>query len=118
MADFIGESNIIPGIMRADRRVFLSAGHSIAFDGGFAPDEAVNVVVRPEDITLTDPDSGMIRGLVRTVTFKGVHYEIIVDGEDGFAWMIHTTALWNPGDRVGLRISPDGFHIMYGEAEQ
>lgn len=118
VADFIGESNIIPGIMRADRRVFLSGRVFDCVDEGFAPDEAVNVVVRPEDIMLTDPDSGMIRGLVRTVTFKGVHYEIIVDGEDGFAWMVHTTALWNPGDRVGLRIAPDGFHIMHAEAEQ
>lgn len=118
VADFIGESNIIPGIMRADRRVFLSGRVFDCVDEGFAPDEAVNVVVRPEDIMLTDPDSGMIRGLVRTVTFKGVHYEIIVDGEDGFAWMVHTTALWNPGDRVGLRIAPDGFHIMHVEAEQ
>jgi spermidine/putrescine transport system ATP-binding protein len=117
VADFIGESNIIPGVMRADRRVVLSGREFACVDGGFAPGEAVSVVVRPEDILLTAESDGFIRGSVRSVIFKGVHYEIMVDGDDGFQWMIHSTASRDPGDRVGMRIEPDGFHIMRGEAK-
>jgi spermidine/putrescine transport system ATP-binding protein len=80
-------------------------------DGGFAPNEAVDVVVRPEDVDVVPAESGMLRGLVTGVTFRGVHYEIIVDVA-GFKWMIQTTDFVAEGETIGLSIDPDAIHIM------
>ena len=111
VADFIGESNIVDGIMLADYRVKL-AGHTFdCVDGGFAPGEAVDVVIRPEDVDVVPKEKGMLQGLVTGVTFKGVHYEIIVD-VDGFKWMIQTTDFVAEGETIGISIDPDAFHIM------
>ena len=111
VADFIGESNILDGIMHADKLVEF-AGHTLeCVDGGFAKDEPVDVVIRPEDVDMVDVDSVPIRGTVDTVTFKGVHYEIIVDVA-GFKWMIQTTDNAAPGTEVGLRILPNEIHVM------
>ena len=111
VADFIGESNILDGIMHADKLVEF-AGHTLeCVDGGFAKDEPVDVVIRPEDVDMVDVNSVPIRGRVDTVTFKGVHYEIIVDVA-GLKWMIQTTDYAAPGTEVGLRILPNEIHVM------
>ena len=111
VADFIGESNIVDGVMLADYRVKL-AGHTFdCVDGGFDANEAVDVVIRPEDVDVVPAEKGMLCGLVTGVTFKGVHYEIIVDVK-GFKWMIQTTDFVAEGETIGLSIDPDAFHIM------
>ena len=111
VADFIGESNIVDGVMLADYRVKL-AGHTFdCVDGGFAANEPVDVVIRPEDVDVVPAEKGMLQGLVTGVTFKGVHYEIIVDVK-GFKWMIQTTDFVAEGETIGLSIDPDAFHIM------
>ena len=111
VADFIGESNIVDGVMLADYRVKL-AGHTFdCVDGGFDTHEPVDVVIRPEDVDVVPKEKGMLQGLVTGVTFKGVHYEIIVDVE-GFKWMIQTTDFVAEGETIGLSIDPDAFHIM------
>ena len=111
VADFIGESNIVDGIMLEDYRVKL-AGHTFdCVDKGFDPNESVDVVIRPEDVDVVSPEKGMLCGLVTAVTFKGVHYEIIVDVK-GFKWMSQTTDFVAEGETIGLSIDPDAFHIM------
>ena len=111
VADFIGESNIVDGLMLEDYRVKL-AGHTFdCVDGGFNANEPVDVVIRPEDVDVVPKEKGMLQGLVTGVTFKGVHYEIIVDVK-GFKWMIQTTDFVAEGETIGLSIDPDAFHIM------
>lgn len=112
VADFIGESNILDGIMRDDFVAEFS-GHTFeCLDKGFEKNEAVDVVVRPEDVDIVPPEKGMLTGMVTSVTFLGVHYEIIVD-IGGFKWMIQTTDEAFEGDTVGLYIEPDAIHIMH-----
>ena len=111
VADFIGESKIIDGIMKEDYKVTF-AGHTFkCLDSGFAPGEEVDVVVRPEDVDIVSTNRGMVRGVVTSVTFRGVHFEIIVD-VGGFKWMIQTTDEHHEGDTVGLFVEPDAIHIM------
>ena len=111
VADFIGESNIVDGIMLDDNRVRMS-GHTFdCVDKGFAKNEPVDVVVRPEDVDVVAPEKGMLTGIVSNVTFKGVHYEIIVD-IGGFKWMIQSTDYVAPEQNIGLYIEPDAIHIM------
>ena len=111
VADFIGESNIVDGIMRKDEVVEFSGHVFECLDKGFGADEAVDVVVRPEDVDVVPVEKGMLTGTVTSVTFKGVHYEIIVD-IGGFLWMIQSTDIQNVGDKIGLLIEPDAIHIM------
>ena len=111
VADFIGESNIIDGIMRADGVVEIFNRRFQCLDGGFAPDEAVDVVIRPEDVDIVPEDQGQLKGTVTNVTFKGMQYDIIVDFY-GFKWLIQTTDLSPVGSRIGIKIDPDGFHVM------
>ena len=111
VADFIGESNIIDGVMLEDNKVKL-AGHVFdCVDGGFAKNEPVDVVIRPEDVDVVAIDKGMLTGTVTSVTFKGVHYEIIVDIK-GFKWMIQSTDYVAPEANIGVYIEPDAIHIM------
>ncbi len=111
VADFIGESNIIDGIMLSDYKVRL-AGHTFeCLDSGFNKNEPVDVVIRPEDVDIVPTDKAMLTGEVTSVTFLGVHYEIIVD-ICGFKWMIQTTDYCGEGETVGLSIDPDAIHIM------
>ena len=111
VADFIGESNIVDGVMLEDRRVRMS-GHTFdCLDGGFEKNEPVDVVVRPEDVDVVEKERGMLTGTVTSVTFKGVHYEIIVDIH-GFKWMIQSTDYVAPDEEIGLYIEPDAIHIM------
>lgn len=111
VADFIGESNILDGKMLADYKAQFSGAVFPCLDKGFAENEDVDVVVRPEDVDIVTPDKGMLTGAVTSVTFLGVHYEIIVD-IGGFKWMIQTTEEHFIGDKVGLFIEPDAIHIM------
>ena len=111
VADFIGESNIIDGIMTDDYKVTF-AGHVFdCVDKGFDKNQPIDVVIRPEDVDVVAPDKGMLVGNVTSVTFKGVHYEIIVD-ICGFKWMIQTTDYVAPDANIGLFIEPDAIHIM------
>ena len=111
VADFIGESNIVDGIMREDFKVTFS-GHTFeCVDKGFEKNEPVDVVVRPEDVDIVPLEKGMLQGLITSVTFMGVHYEIIVD-INGFKWMIQTTDYAAEGEKVGIYIEPDAIHIM------
>ena len=111
VADFIGESNIIDGIMHEDKVVGMYGKKFPCLDGGFAPNEPVDVVIRPEDIDIVPEEQGQLTGTVTEVTFKGMHYDIIVDFK-GFKWLIQTTDFSPVGARIGVKIDPDGFHIM------
>ena len=111
VADFIGESNIVDGIMREDRVVEIFGRRFECVDAGFEKDEAVDVVIRPEDVDIVAPAAGRLTGTVTAVTFKGMQYDIIVDFK-GFKWLIQTTDLSPVGTRIGIKIDPDGFHIM------
>ena len=111
VADFIGESNILDGVMKEDYKASFSGKTFQCLDKGFAPGEAVDVVVRPEDVDIVDPGKGMLKGIVTSVTFRGVHFEIIVD-IGGFKWMIQTTDFHPEGAEVGLIIEPDAIHVM------
>ena len=111
VADFIGESNIIDGIMVEDNLVQMYGRRFPCVDGGFAPNEPVDVVIRPEDIDIVPVDQGQLTGTVTNVTFKGMQYDIIVDFR-GFKWLIQTTDHSPVGARIGVKIDPDGFHIM------
>ncbi len=111
VADFIGESNIVDGVMLKDYYVEFSGAKFDCLDKGFDANELVDVVVRPEDVDIVPIDKGMLTGVVTSVSFLGVHYEIIVD-IGGFKWMIQTTDEHFEDDKVGLYIEPDAIHIM------
>ena len=111
VADFIGESNIIEGIMPEDNVVQMYGRRFPCLDGGFAPNEAVDVVIRPEDIDIVPVEQGQLTGTVTSVTFKGMQYDIIVDFR-GFKWLIQTTDHCPEGARIGIKIDPDGIHVM------
>ena len=111
VADFIGESNIIDGIMPEDNVVQMYGRRFPCLDGGFAPNEAVDVVIRPEDIDIVPVEQGQLTGTVTSVTFKGMQYDIIVDFK-GFKWLIQTTDHCPEGARIGIKIDPDGIHVM------
>lgn len=111
VADFIGESNIIDGKMKKDFLVEFDGKEFKCLDSGFAKNEPVDVVIRPEDIEIVSPEDGHLSGIVTSVTFKGVHNEIIVDVK-GFKWMIQSTEFQEPGDEIGLILQPDDIHIM------
>ncbi len=111
VADFIGESNILDGVMLDDYLAEFSGAKFKCLDKGFAKNESVDIVVRPEDVDIVEPEKGMLQGVVTSIKFLGVHYEIIVD-IGGFKWMIQTTDGQNVGDKVGLYIEPDAIHVM------
>lgn len=111
VADFIGESNILDGIMREDGVVEVLKRRFQCLDKGFGQNEAVDVVIRPEDIDIVPESEGHLKGTVTAVTFKGVHYDIIVDFY-GFKWLIQTTDLCPVDSRIGIKIDPDGIHVM------
>lgn len=111
VADFIGESNILLGLMKKD---YLVSFHHVDFpcvDAGFGENVEVDVVVRPEDIKIVKAEEGMLKGTVQSVTFKGVHYEMMIQSDD-FTWTVHSTAMAGEGETVGLSIAPEDIHIM------
>ena len=111
VADFIGESNILDGIMHEDFVVEFFNRKFKCLDKGFAPMEPVDVVIRPEDIDIVPAEKGALRGTVTSVTFKGVHYDTIVDFK-GFKWLIQTTDYHSEGETIGIVLNPDDIHIM------
>ena len=111
VADFIGESNILDGVMLADYKVSFSGHVFDCVDTGFGKRESVDVVIRPEDVDIVPEEKGMLKGVVTSVTFLGVHYEIIVD-INGLKWMIQTTVFVDVDEHIGLYIEPDAIHIM------
>ena len=111
VADFIGESNILDGIMRRDYEVEIFGRRFECLDAGFAANEDVDVVIRPEDVDIVKPGEGRLQGTVTDVTFKGMQYDIIVDFY-GFKWLIQTTDLAPVGSRIGIKLDPDAIHVM------
>ena len=111
VADFIGESNILDGIMVRDFLVEINGTQFTCVDKGFRPNELVNVVIRPEDIEVVPAIQGQLNGVVKSVVFKGVHYEITVE-QAGFDWIIHSTQKQNVGEYIGMNIGPEEIHIM------
>ena len=111
VADFIGESNILDGVMHEDYLVEFFGRKFRCVDAGFGPKEPVDVVIRPEDIDIVEPALGHLTGAVTNVTFKGVHFETIVDFK-GFKWLIQTTDYYEPGRRIGIVLNPEDIHIM------
>ena len=111
VAKFIGDSNIVDGIMEKDFLVSFGGQEFACVDRGFKPREPVQVVIRPEDVDIVPPSAGKLTGLVREVIFKGVHFEMHVDVE-GKEWLIHSTRACTPGETIGMRIGPNEIHIM------
>ena len=116
VADFIGESNILSGVMERDFCVEFAGRQFACVDKGFAPRELVDVVVRPEDVQVVPAIPGQLSGVVKSVIFKGVHYEILVE-QAGFFWKIHSTQSQQPGELIGMNIGPDEIHIMHRMGE-
>ncbi|WP_053955519.1 spermidine/putrescine ABC transporter ATP-binding protein [Inediibacterium massiliense] len=112
VADFIGEGNIVDGIMVKDFQVKIEEQLFTCVDKGFDENELIEVLVRPEDIDIVKEDEGMLKGNVRSVVFKGVHYEMEIKDDNGLLWMVHSTDMARKGERVGLFIEPDAIHIM------
>ena len=112
VADFIGESNILDGVMLEDRLVKFFGRKFKCVAAGFEKNEPVDVVIRPEDIDIVPPDDGHLCGTVTSVTFKGVHYDTIVDFK-GFKWLIQTTDFYEVGSYIGIRLEPEDIHIMH-----
>ena len=112
VADFIGESNILDGIMLEDCLVKFFGRQFKCVDRGFEKNEPVDVVIHPEDIDIVSADEGHLCGTVTSVTFKGVHYDTIVDFK-GFKWLIQTTDYCPVGSYIGIRLNPEDIHIMH-----
>lgn len=119
VADFIGESNIVDGVMKEDYLVEFVRKEFECADAGMRPNEKVEIVIRPEDLTLTSIENGKLTVEVDTQLFRGVHYEIICYDENGNEWMIHSTRKAEVGSKVGLYFEPQDIHVMrFGESEE
>ena len=111
VADFIGESNIIDGVMIRDRLVRILGAEFVCVDEGFGENMPVDVVIRPEDVVLTPPSQGELKGVVTDIIFKGVHYEMHVM-VNGYEWLVHSTVSTPIGAEVGLSVEPSNIQIM------
>ena len=119
VADFVGESNIVNGVMIEDNLVEFVGKQFECVDGGMRPNEPVEVVLRPEDLTITTPDKGKLVVTVDTQLFRGVHYEIICYDEQRNEWMVHSTKKAKEGSQVGLAFEPEDIHVMrFNETEE
>lgn len=119
VADFIGESNIVDGVMKEDYLVEFVGKEFECADAGMRPNEKVEIVIRPEDLSLTSIENGKLTVEVDTQLFRGVHYEIICYDENGNEWMIHSTRKAEVGSKVGLYFEPQDIHVMrFGESEE
>ncbi len=112
VADFIGESNILDGVMHKDRLVSFCGKNFDCLDSGFEKDETVDVVVRPEDFEIVPIEDAQLVGTVKSTIFMGVHNEIMVETED-FTWKVHSIYNAEVGDKIGLFLTPDDIHIMH-----
>ncbi len=117
VADFIGESNIIDGLMVQDRLVRILGASFSCVDEGFGSNTPVDVVIRPEDVDLVAPEEGNLQGIVSHLIFKGVHYEMEVEA-GGFTWLVHSTDLKAVGTVVGIRVDPYDIQIMHKPASE
>ena len=111
VADFIGDSNILDGTMIQDKVVEILGVKIPCVDEGFGNNTPVDVVIRPEDIEIVEPEKGFMEGDITSVIFKGVHYEIEIMA-NGFEWLVHTTLLHNTGEHVGINVIPFNIQIM------
>ena len=118
VADFIGESNIVPGIMLRDELVEIFGAKFACVDKGFGKNKPVDVVIRPEDIDLVEPEKGTLEGVVTHLIFKGVHYEMEVTTPDGFEWLVHSTDMFPVGKKVGIHVDPFDIQIMNKPASE
>ena len=118
VADFIGESNIVPGIMLRDELVQIFGANFVCVDKGFGQNKPVDVVIRPEDIDLVAPEEGTLVGRVTHLIFKGVHYEMEVTTPDGFEWLVHSTDMFPVGKEVGIHVEPFDIQIMNKPASE
>ncbi|MGC5325217.1 ABC transporter ATP-binding protein [Brevibacillus sp. SYSU BS000544] len=119
VADFIGESNIIPGKMIKDYLVEFAGETFECVDKAFNPDETVEIVIRPEDLEITKHDQGKLRVRVDSQLFRGVHYEICCYDKAGNEWLVHSTRKVTVGDEIGLDFDPEAIHVMrLGETEE
>ena len=112
VADFIGDSNILPGIMIRDRLVEILGVRFECVDEGFGVNKPVDVVIRPEDIDLVKPEDANLSGIVTDVIFKGVHYEMCVMSNN-FEWIIHSTDCFPVDTKVGIKVDPFDIQIMH-----
>ena len=117
VADFIGDSNIIPSIMMEDKLVIILGANFPCVDIGFGRNKPVDVVIRPEDIDLVKPEDGTIKGRVTSLLFKGVHYEMEVHA-NGREWLVHSTDLSPVGSEVGIKVDPFDIQIMNKPASE
>ena len=118
VADFIGESNIVHGIMLQDELVEIFGARFACVDKGFGNNTPVDVVIRPEDIELVAPEEGTLKGICTHLIFKGVHYEMEITTPDGFEWLVHSTSLCPVGKEVGIRVDPFNIQIMNKPASE
>ena len=118
VADFIGESNIVPGIMLRDELVEIFNARFVCVDKGFGSNDPVDVVIRPEDIDLVPPGEGSLSGVVTHLIFKGVHYEMEVTTPDGFEWLVHSTDMFPVGQKVDIHVDPFDIQIMNKPASE
>lgn len=119
VADFVGESNIVNGTMLTDNLVEFVGKQFECVDGGMRKNEPVEIMLRPEDLTIIAPDKGKLMVTVDTQLFRGVHYEIICYDEDNNEWMVHSTRKAQEGAKVGLFFEPEDIHVMrFDESEE
>ncbi|MDU7212818.1 MULTISPECIES: spermidine/putrescine ABC transporter ATP-binding protein [Clostridium] len=111
VADFIGESNILDGVMVEDFKVIFADREFECVDKGFEPNEDIDVVIRPEDFKIVKSEKGMLKGTVKSVIFKGVHYEMVIE-ENNRTWILHNTKFAEVDSEIGLDIYPEDIHIM------
>lgn len=118
VADFIGDSNIIGGIMIEDKLVEILSARFPCVDTGFGTNHPVDVVIRPEDVILSSPADGRLKGTVTHLIFKGVHYEMEVTTPDGYEWLVHSTGMYPVGTQVGIDVDPFNIQIMHKPASE
>ncbi|WP_138495640.1 ABC transporter ATP-binding protein [Paenibacillus pinistramenti] len=119
VADFVGESNIVPAVMIEDYLVEFNGRRFECVDQGLRPNENVEIVIRPEDLEITSLEQGKLRVKVDTQLFRGVHYEISCYDESGQEWLVHSTKRAEPGSMIGLQFEPEAIHVMrFGETEE
>ncbi|WP_172194739.1 ATP-binding cassette domain-containing protein [Saccharibacillus qingshengii] len=119
VADFIGESNIVPGVMIEDYLVEFNGQRYECVDAGLRPSEPIEIVVRPEDLEITTPEAGKMQVRVDSQLFRGVHYEISCYDDSGHEWLVHSTKRAEVGARIGLTFDPEAIHVMrFGETEE
>lgn len=119
VADFIGESNIVPGVMIEDYLVEFNGRRFECFDAGLKPNESVEIVIRPEDLEISTLEQGKLRVRVDSQLFRGVHYEISCYDESGHEWLVHSTRKATVGSEIGLYFDPEAIHVMrFGETEE